>query len=167
MGALECLAGQPNEEQMRTLGIRVAPKKVTFVVFDSNEQNIVNVEGIVVPKAMETPEQLKYVRNTVLDIIREYDVARAGIRIAETVARGVPVERYALEGVIQEAFASSQLQGYFCGQIASIAKKLNLKRDVLKKHLDGESDYEPIQGWMDHSKEEREAIAAALGAANA
>ncbi|WP_250517888.1 hypothetical protein [Caballeronia sp. INDeC2] len=152
---------------MKTLGIRVAPKKITFVVFDSDEQNIVNVEGIVVPRAMETPEQLKYVRNTVLDIIREYGVVRAGIRIAETVARGVPVERYALEGVIQEAFASSQLQGYFCGQIASIAKKMNLKREVLKKHLEGETEYEPIQGWMEHSKEEREAIAAALGAANA
>lgn len=136
-------------------------------MYDSDKQEMVNVEDIVVPKAMETPEQLKYVRNTILDIIREYGVERAGIRIAEGLAQSVPVERYALEGVVQEAFASSELQGYFCGQIASMARRVKLTRDVLKTYLAGDANYQRVPGWMDHSKEQREAIVAALGAVNA
>jgi len=151
---------------MRTIGIRVAPKRVTFVVYDADEKQIVNMEGIVVPKALETPEQLKYVRNTVLDIIREYDVKRAGIRITEGNAQGISIERIELEGVIQEAFASSELEGYFCGQIARIAAKLKMSREHLRELLEG-ADYEEVEGWVKLKKEEREAIATAIGAANA
>lgn len=151
---------------MRTIGIRVAPKRVTFVVYDAEEKQIVNMEGIVVPKAMDTPEQLKYVRNTVLDIIREYEVKRAGIRITEGNAQGISIERIELEGVIQEAFASSELEGYFCGQISRIAAKLKMPREHLRKLLEG-ADYEAVEGWPNLKKEEREAIAAAMGAVNA
>jgi hypothetical protein len=152
---------------MRTIGIRVAPKRVTFVVFDVDEAKIVNVEGITVPKAMDTPEQLKFVRNTILDVIREYGVEWAGIRVAEGNAKSLSIERIELEGVIQEAFASSDLEGYFCGRIASIANKLGIPRTQLKSHLDGEVDYGVVENWMKHNKEEREAIVAAMGAAHA
>jgi hypothetical protein len=151
---------------MITIGIRVAPKRITFVVYDADKNAIVDMEGIVVPKALETPEQLKYVRNTVLDIIREYDVKRAGIRIAEGIAQGISIERIELEGVIQEAFASSELEGYFCGQIARIAAKLKMSREHLRELLEG-GDYKEVEGWAKLKKEEREAVATAIGAANA
>ncbi|WP_240975731.1 hypothetical protein [Paraburkholderia aromaticivorans] len=155
------------ESEVRTIGIRVAPKRVTFVVYDTDEAAIVNIEGINVPKAMDTPEQLKFVRNTILDVIREYGAKRAGIRVTEGIARNPSIERFELEGVIQEAFASSDLEGYFCGRIASIAGKLGIPREQLKLHLDGEVDYEEVENWMRHSREEREAIVTAIGAAHA
>ena len=152
---------------MRTIGIRVAPKRVTFVVYDTDACEIINVEGVNVPKAMETPEQLKFVRNTILDIIRQYGVKQAGIRVTEGNAQSFSIERIELEGVIQEAFASSELESYFCGQIARIAGKLGIPRTQLKSYLDGEADYPTVENWAGHSKEEREAIVAAMGAAHA
>lgn len=61
---------------MNALGIRVEPKKVTFVVIDNsdNEADIKNVETIKIPVSLDFPAKLKYVRNTVLDIIREYSI---------------------------------------------------------------------------------------------
>ena len=102
---------------MNSLGIRVEPKKVTFVVIDftENEADIVNVETIKIPLALDFPAKLKYVRNTVLDIIREYNIQVAGIRIAETVSENVNINRLHIEGVIQEAFSSSSVNSYFTG----------------------------------------------------
>lgn len=151
---------------MRTIGIRVAPKRVTFVVYDASESEILNVEEITVPKAMDTPEQLKFVRGTILDVIREYGVTRAGIRVSEAVAQNPSIERIELEGVIQEAFASSDVEAYFCGRIANIAARLGIARTQLKSHLDGDTDYAAVEDWMAHSKEQREAIVAAIGAAH-
>jgi len=94
---------------MRTLGIRAKPREVVFAVFDTEDRSLLNVEVIKIPKALATPDGLKYVRNNVLDIIREYDIDRAGIRVTESSAQTLSVERIEIEGVIQEAFASSLL----------------------------------------------------------
>lgn len=52
---------------MNTLGIRVKPDAVIIAVFDSKQGRILNVEGIRIPKALPTPEGLKYIRNSVLE----------------------------------------------------------------------------------------------------
>lgn len=72
---------------MRTIGIRAAPKAVTFVVFDADADAVLNVEDIRIPIAFHTPEALKYVRNNLLDILREYGIERAGIRVTEPSAQ--------------------------------------------------------------------------------
>ena len=56
---------------MNTIGIRVKPNSVIIAIHDSIGNSIVNVEGIKIPKALSTPEALKYVRNSILDILRE------------------------------------------------------------------------------------------------
>src|SRR5690242_11977212 len=103
---------------MRTIGIRAAPTAVTFAVVETDTSTVVNVEKIKIPSAFETPAALKYVRSNLLDVLREYRVERAGIRVTEAVA-DANTERIQLEGVIQEAFASSELTGYYVGQISS------------------------------------------------
>ena len=65
---------------MRTIGICAAPSVVTFAVIDTDDNSVVNVEKIKIPAAFETPDALKYVRSNLLDILREYDVERAGKR---------------------------------------------------------------------------------------
>ncbi|WP_244788351.1 hypothetical protein [Cupriavidus pauculus] len=139
---------------------------MTFVIYDATEQDILNVEGINVPLALDTPERLKFVRNTVLDIIRQYDVRRAGIRITESNAQRISVERIELEGVLQEAFASSEIERYFCGQISSISARLGINRAKFKPYVEGDEMYPDVDKWDEQTKEEREAILTAIGAAN-
>ena len=102
---------------MNTLGIRTKPHEATIAVFDCERDRIVNVEAIKIPKALSTPEGLKYLRNTILDVVREYKILKAGIRVTESNAQRLNIQRIESEGVIQEAFSSSDLKSYFRGQI--------------------------------------------------
>jgi Holliday junction resolvasome RuvABC endonuclease subunit len=67
-----------------TIGIRAAPKVVTFAVYDSMSRTVINVEEIKIPAAFSLPDRLKYVRSNLLDVLREYKVEQAGIRETES-----------------------------------------------------------------------------------
>lgn len=150
---------------MITIGIRAAPKVVTFAVYDLNAKTVVNVEEIRVPAALDTPDSLKYVRSNLLDVLREYRVEKAGVRAAEPSAQSTSIERVQIEGVIQEAFASSQLTGYYVGHISSISSKLGIARSDFKPMVAGTKAF-PVQNWKQLSKEEREAVLCAIAATN-
>lgn len=152
---------------MHTIGIRVAPRAVTFVIYDAGNKAIVSVDCIKVPQALEVPEALKFVRNTILDVIREYQVEKAGIRITEGNAQNPSFERIQMEGVIQEAFASSSVSAYYCGQISSISARLGFPRADFKKYVKEGMKFEAVENWEDHGADEKEAILTALGAVNA
>jgi hypothetical protein len=149
---------------MRAIGIRAAPKSITFVIYDSETRSIINVEELKVPLAFQIPDALKYIRNNLLDILREYQVSRAGIRIAETTAQKTSIERIQIEGVIQEAFASSSLEDYYVGRIASISARIGIERGDFKKYIDGSLNFEKVDNWNSLSLSEREATLCALGA---
>jgi hypothetical protein len=151
---------------MITIGIRAAPKVVTFAVYDTEAENILNVEEIKIPLAFEVPAALKYIRSNLLDVLREYKVERAGIRVTESNAQNPSIERIQIEGVIQEAFASSELVSYYVGQIASISKRLGIDRKKFKPFIDG-AEYPGVENWNKMGKEEREAILCAIGAKDA
>lgn len=152
---------------MNTLGLRVKPFSVIIAVYDFDNSLIINVEDIKIPKALPTPEALKYVRNSVLDILREFNIEKAALRVVESNSQTLKIRRIEIEGVIQEAFASSNLSAYFCGQISTIAAKLSMKRADFKLYVEGERNFEPIENWSVHNKEEKEAILSALGAVHA
>jgi hypothetical protein len=149
---------------MRTIGIRAAPKIVTFVIYDPDIPKIINVEDIKVPLAFTTPDALKYIRNNLLDILREYQVSRAGIRVTEPSAQKTSIERIQIEGVIQEAFASSSLGYYYVGQISSISARIGIQRSDFKKYIDGSLDFEEVENWNSFSPNQKEAVFCALGA---
>ncbi|KCY10457.1 hypothetical protein J599_2544 [Acinetobacter baumannii 1598530] len=152
---------------MNALGIRVEPKKVTFVVIDysDNEADIKNVETIKIPVSLDFPAKLKYVRNTVLDIIREYSIIVAGIRIAENNSQNIDVNRLHIEGVIQEAFSSSSVTSYFTGRVQSISKKLDISTTEYKELLKANSHYPKINCWSYcTNKESKEAALVGYGA---
>lgn len=150
---------------MITIGIRAAPGAVTFAVIDIDTNTVINVEKIKIPAAFERPDALKYVRSNLLDILREYKVERAGIRETESIADS-NTERTQLEGVIQEAFASSELKGYYVGQIASISSRAGFESKRFKLMVAGEDD-PGVENWEKMTKEAREAILCAMGAKNA
>lgn len=158
---------EEGKEDMNTMGIRVKPGEVTFAVYDTEARALVNVEIIKIPKALDTPDALKYVRNNVLDVLREYSITQAGLRATESSSQLKNVERIEIEGVIQEAFASSCLKSYYVGQISSISRRVGFPRDQFKPYVSNEVTYEAVEGWADLKPEAREAIFAALGAVHA
>jgi hypothetical protein len=152
---------------VRTIGIRARPSAFTFAIFDSEEDRVVNVESILIPEALDVPESLRYVRNTVLDLLREYRVTRGCIRETESSAQSPNVRRIQIEGVIQESFASSSLKAYFVGQISSISARVGIERSDFKILVSGEKAFPRISNWATFDAEEREAILAAVGAISA
>jgi len=152
---------------MITMGLRAAPKAVTFAIYDSDEQGLVNVEDILVPAAFQFPEALKYIRSNILDVLRMYGVEKAGVRTTEPVAQSPSIERIQIEGVIQETFASSTMTGYFAGPIALVCSALKVDRTTFKPMVkQGRNDLE-VEGWDKMSEARREAVLCALGAVNA
>lgn len=151
---------------MIAIGIRAAPKTVTYAIYDSEARNIVTIDEIVVPLALPVPAALKYIRSNLLDILREYKVELAGIRVTEPTAKSPSIDRIQIEGVIQEAFASSDLQGYYIGQISSISARLKIQRSQFKPLVTGELEF-PIENWSRLGTAEREAALCAVGACNA
>ncbi|HIF9421730.1 Crossover junction endodeoxyribonuclease RuvC [Photobacterium piscicola] len=152
---------------MKILGIRVEPKKTTFVVINCEGDNftIINNECIKVPAALDFPEKLKYIRSCVLDILREYTISIAGIRIAESNSQNLDVTRLHIEGVIQEAFASSSVDKYFTGRKTSIASRLNMKPKQLELIIKGNNGYELLGHWeLLKNNNAREAALVAMGA---
>jgi hypothetical protein len=149
---------------MHTIGIRAAPKSVTFAIYDAEAQRLINVEDIKVPLAFATPDALKYIRNNLLDVLREYQVFRAGVRVTEPNAQRPNIERIQIEGVIQEAFASSPLQYYYVGQISSISAKIGIERSDFKKYINGQLNFEEVENWNSLSENQKEAVFCALGA---
>lgn len=151
-------------EAIKTLGIRVKPHDITIAIYDCEEHRVVNVEVVKIPKALSVPEGLKYVRNTIVDVIREYQIDRAGLRVTESSAMRLNIRRLEIEGVIQEAFASSSLASYFTGQISSISSRISIPRAHFKLYVQGNLPFERVENWADFNQEEREAVLVALGA---
>lgn len=152
---------------MKTIGIRVEPSALTFVIFDTEANSIINVEKIKIPKALAVPQSLKYVRINLLDVLREYEVEQAGIRVTESNSQTLNIPRIQIEGVILEAFSSSSLKKYVCGQISSLSKLLGFDRADFKRYVDGTLTYAEVENWDSFSKVEKEACFAAIGAAHA
>ena len=148
-----------------TIGFRATPTDVRFAVFDGDRRSVVNIEILRIPTAFSGPEGLKFIRSNVLDILREYEVAYAGIRTTEPSAQSIDLRRVQVEGVIQEAFASSTLKGFYAGPIAIIAHRLGIDRTRFKPMVAGENDL-GVDGWADMATNSREALLAAIGAAN-
>lgn len=142
----------------------MSPAEVVYCVFDSDRDEVVNIGKISIPKSLEVPEQLKHIRLNLLDVLREYEISEAGIRTLESTAKRVSIERVQIEGVIQEAFASSSVKNYYIGQISSIASRIGIERNQFKPLVDGDTSLEGFENWNDLSKTEREATLCAIGA---
>lgn len=149
-----------------SIGIRVTPAIIYFSVVSLKDEGIELdvIDKIVNPKALEVPEQLKYIRNTLNDIIHEFSVTNACIRASETTAKSFSLNRIYIEGVIQELFASSSIENYFVGRMANISSRLDIKPDDFKSFSKGEKDFLDIEDWKKFNIEGRESIMSAISA---
>jgi len=151
-----------------SIGIRATPNEIFYCILngESNDFEITQIDKIVNPKALEIPEQLKFIRSTLCDIVNENNVAFACIRIAESNARRTNIPRIYLEGVIQELIASSTIEKYYVGQISSISARLGIERADFKPFVTGNAIYKEIEIWNELNLEERESLLAAVSALN-
>lgn len=149
-----------------SIGIRANPNQVYYAVIREDETtiNVLLLDKIIVPKPLDTPEQLKFIRSTLRDIINENKVSLACIRIAESNARTLNIPRVYLEGVIQELIASSEVNKYYVGQISNISAKLGIDRAGFKPIANGEDGFMNMEIWTEINLEERESIMAAVSA---
>lgn len=148
---------------MSSIGFRASPSKVVFALLDDQKQ-IILLDAVNVPFAFEPPDQLRFIRTTLLDVITEFGVKKAFVRVAESMAKQKSTERMNIEGVLQELVAGASVEKYMSGQISRITKLLKVQRDQFKKWIDsGDVPYE-IDGWKKYSPEQREAILSAFAA---
>jgi retron-type reverse transcriptase len=152
----------------KSIGIRITPSTAYFsiVSYENDELEIIVVDKINNPKALNIPEQLKFLRNTLCDIINEFDITNACIRITESNAQSISVPRIYIEGVIQELFASSTIVKYYVGQISNISANLSIERAQFKPYAEGKENFMDIENWGKYSLEERESLMSAISALN-
>ncbi|MEQ5254222.1 MULTISPECIES: hypothetical protein [unclassified Providencia] len=153
------------KDMLITLGIRAEPKQISFVVYSKNENTLLCVDKIVIPKVLTVPEKLKYLRNSILDILREYSIDRAALRVAEGSADNKSIPRYYIEAVIQEAFSSSTIKSYSIMRMSTIIKKLGIGKDEYNNILKSASSLNDIDNSR-FSKNTNEAMLVAISVAN-
>jgi hypothetical protein len=152
----------------KSIGIRVTPSTLYFsiVSYENEELEIIVIDKINNPKALNIPEQLKFIRNTLCDIINEFKITNACIRITESTAKSISIPRIYIEGVIQELFASSTIIKYYVGQISSISANLGIERAQFKPYAEGKEIFFEIENWKGYSLEERESLLSSISALN-
>jgi hypothetical protein len=156
---------------MVSIGFRVSPSKVTYALVQKTADGftLVDASAVFIPPALETPRQLQFIRTTLLDVMDEYAVTRAGLRLAEGLAQRRNPFRLNLEGVVQELLASSSVERFVAGPIATMASLLGhgADRAIVKKLIQGEVTPEYAINWRSLSEDEREAVLMAVAAASA
>ncbi len=150
------------------LGLRVmSNKKIFYTIINEKADafEFLTVSHIIVPIALNQPERLNYLRNTLIDIIKQYKIDHAVIREAETIFKTtkVLIQRLHIEGVILETIASGNIKKYEAGKIATLTRLLDFQNGEFKNFADNISQFEEIPDSMNWSKlslEERESILA-------
>lgn len=160
---------------MITIGLRVySNNKIYYCILEqssSGDLNYLDISHVNVPKSLIWPEALNFIRNTILDILIEYNVTKAIIRICEFgfILNKNLIERNYIEGVLQEAIASSSVEKFLAGQISEFASLLAIPRNDFKKYANAQLTFAYIPtnlNWDAFSVEERETILTANAAIN-
>ncbi|MDZ7322074.1 hypothetical protein N4G41_10560 [Kosakonia sacchari] len=146
---------------MRILGVRAAPKEASFVVYCTDEKSFVCIDYIKIPLVLDMPEKLKFIRNNILDILREYNVSVAGIRVTESNAQNLSIERLYIEGVLQEALSSSNVSSFLTTRQKGICSRLGIRTTEFKDIVQGNQDFRDFSTHQ-YSQGTIEAILTAL-----
>lgn len=153
----------------RAIGFRATPNSIHYSIverLDDTSMKIISIDEVVIPKCLSLPEKLKHIRNNILDVINEYNISYAGVRITEPFSLNQDINRISIEAVIQELFASSCLQSFYVGSISTISKRNKFNRDNFKKYITNEIEYPLIPNFKKYKPPIKEAILTAVGAFN-
>ncbi|KRF01669.1 hypothetical protein ASG89_25225 [Paenibacillus sp. Soil766] len=147
------------------IGLRVAPKVIYYSIVRSlsdDSYEVIVIDKIKIPEALDDPRKLSYLRTTLLSIIMEFEINKAGVRIAEGTAQSVSNFRIYLEGVIQELFANSSVEKYFLATKTKLARCLNQTNQTITDYIEGKNDFLGIPDIGKSHSEKRESILTAI-----
>lgn len=159
---------------MTSIGIRVTPNEIFYSIVDEedDECEIISISNVKVPKALDDPCKLSYVRNTIDTIIKQYKVTNAGIKLIEgnarTSANSRTFFRINLEGVILELFANSTVEKYLLGVAPNIASILKIKSKPVKEMAEdlGIDDSYKTDNGKKLNEQNKESLVVAIAALN-
>lgn len=159
---------------MASIGIRVTPNKVFYSIVDEedNGYKIISISNVKVPKALDIPCKLSYVRNIFCTIIKQYKVENAGIKLIEGNARtsvnSSTFFRTNLEGVILELFANSSIEKYLLGLSSNVSSILEIKCKPVKEMAEdlGIDDSFNTDEGKKLNDENKESVVVAIAALN-
>lgn len=160
------MIGLKGMSKMNSIGIRVSPSEVNYCITEKTDGgvSILGYDKIIIPKALDVPSQLAYVRTNLNSIFTEFEIVKAGIRVHEGNTKNISIERIYLEGVIQELLADCTVHKYFLGKLASIAKLIEQPLAKVKEYIEGDDTLIAIEGVTKSAKEVRESIVTAFAA---
>lgn len=154
---------------MTSIGIRASNNEIYYTVLQKTDEDVYSITSLsylMIPVSLSFPEKLNFIRKTFKDIIFEFSVNRAGIRIAESVAQSISIERISYEAILQEVLSSSSIEKYITGQISNISSRLGIQRDNFKKIISGEITHDIFDPEKKYNQNEKEAILVGLAALN-
>lgn len=155
---------------LNSLGIRVASNIIyyTIVKGDVESPNLIVYDKLLIPKAFKEGQAFSWLRSSILNICKEYDIANGIIRTFEANARmskTAILERSRLEGVIAEALYSYGVKSKIC-MLATISSLLKIEGKKSAKEYLTSTEFRTIENWddyIDYTKESTIAAIAALG----
>lgn len=161
---------------MTAIGLRVYSNSIVYYCIieklPDDSINYLDISQINIPLSIDRPEALSFTRNTLLDILEQYKVTNAVIRIAEYggTINNIAIERFYIEGVIQESLASSSVSKFLAGQIGELTRVARIPKTDFKKYASAEINFENIPASLDWKKdlslENRECILACIASLN-
>ena len=98
---------------MVDIGIKVSPEEIYYTISKKLQYNkeILYSSNLVVPKALDIPDKLSFIRNTLISVINQYSVQRASLKIIEKDIKDENIiNLIKLEGIIQELLSTSGVE---------------------------------------------------------
>ena len=156
------------------IGLRVySNSKIYYTIINETDDEYIylTTSHLKIPIALNEPERLNYVRNTLLDIVDEYNIESALIRVQELMygVTETTIQRFYVEGVILETLAGGNISNYKLGKIATITSLLKIEPGDFKIFADNVKHFDLLPddlSWKDFCLEERESILACHASLN-
>jgi len=98
---------------MVEIRIKVSPEEIYYTISEHTQHNkkILISSKLVVPKALDTPDKLSFIRNTLISLINQYNVQRANLKIAKIDFKNEKIiNLIKLEGIVQELLSTSGVE---------------------------------------------------------
>jgi len=152
------------------IGFRAGPGEVYYSICERSDDISVSIsldrEVIVVPSALEGPDLLRFMRINLADVISAHEPGAGFVKQADYYPKATKnTARIHLEGVIQEAVASSNILHFDSGQKHRLRALLGISENELKALKKGDQIYMGLPNWDVGSDDApRESVLSAVAA---
>lgn len=117
-----------------SIGFRAEKEKVTYAIYEGEK---LYLDEILLPLSLNEPEQLYFLRNTLLDIIKQQKITNASFKKIEDVSTkmkgSIDIKRIQNESIIKEVLYSSGIDNYKIITKKYIADKFNIKTNLVSQ----------------------------------